>query len=330
MSGAGLLPHEIDISYYDPARDSWVAADVSVVDPVSGTIQVYVDHFSLWAPTAKPDLTIPITHPLGANATVTTSPHWYDSSWFGNFYATNGSDWAYHGTHGWLYVQSDGGNGYWIYDGALSDWLWVSSGVYQAGSSHYFFSTKRNSWIWHSPESITPRWFFDYSMQGWFSDDGRVRITAESAVSEGGSVAGEGDYPIGTVVTLKATPSQGYVFEDWSGTASSPFATFSFIVTDVASFKANFTKLPDTRINVAVSGTGFGQITGERQVSHGAMVSLGAAPDTGSIFKGWWENNTLVSREMTLTFTGSSSRNLEARFEKASVKELLELIIGGN
>jgi uncharacterized repeat protein (TIGR02543 family) len=49
---------------------------------------------------------------------------------------------------------------------------------------------------------------------------------------EGGTVTGEGTYPAGTVVDIDATPSEGYVFYNWTGDVADPMAASTTITMD--------------------------------------------------------------------------------------------------
>ncbi len=71
---------------------------------------------------------------------------------------------------------------------------------------------------------------------------GVYQIIAEANPEEGGTVSGGGGYPVGTECTLTATPNEGYTFVNWTENDSvvSTEATYSFIVTEAATYRANF------------------------------------------------------------------------------------------
>ena len=68
-------------------------------------------------------------------------------------------------------------------------------------------------------------------------------ISASANPSDGGSVSGGGSYAQGTNCTLTATPHSGYVFSNWTknGQQVSANASYTFTVTENASYVANFT-----------------------------------------------------------------------------------------
>ncbi len=71
-------------------------------------------------------------------------------------------------------------------------------------------------------------------------------ITATANPTEGGAVTGAGTYDHGATATLTATANTGYTFINWTknGTVVSTNPTYSFTVTESASYVANFEGLP--------------------------------------------------------------------------------------
>ncbi|MCL2165568.1 MAG: S-layer homology domain-containing protein, partial [Oscillospiraceae bacterium] len=67
-------------------------------------------------------------------------------------------------------------------------------------------------------------------------------------------------------------------------------------------------------ITITVSSGAGGTATGNGTFATGATVTLTAAPNTGYLFDGWYENNALVSSSPVYTFTVNVNRALEARF----------------
>jgi len=56
----------------------------------------------------------------------------------------------------------------------------------------------------------------------------------------GGAVTGAGTFPAGSRVTISATPSHGYNFVNWTGSATVNTASHTFTVNDNMNFTANF------------------------------------------------------------------------------------------
>ena len=67
-------------------------------------------------------------------------------------------------------------------------------------------------------------------------------ITATANPVEGGTVTGASSYLQGSTCTLTATPNTNYSFVNWTknGTLVSTNPTYSFTVTEAASYVANF------------------------------------------------------------------------------------------
>lgn len=140
-------------------------------------------------------------------------------------------------------------------------------------------------------------------------------ISATVTPSNSGTVAGGGYYNYGQICTLMATANTGYVFEKWTknGTQVSTETTYSFTVTESASYVAHF-QLQDYTINVSVNPSNGGSVTGGGSYNYGQSCTVCATAATGYTFTNWTENGTLVSTSVNYTFTVTSSRTLVANF----------------
>ena len=105
------------------------------------------------------------------------------------------------------------------------------------------------------------------SASGWseftnYIEDCSLHITATTNPAEGGTIIGAGTFDEGNTCTLVATPNEGYDFENWTneGNIVSNNTTYSFTVTEDASYVANFTSLinPDENNIVYVKPNGCG------------------------------------------------------------------------
>ena len=54
---------------------------------------------------------------------------WYVSPWFSAYYQT-GDWWIYHCTKGWMYPESDGAMGVWLFRPLDESWIWTRADVY--------------------------------------------------------------------------------------------------------------------------------------------------------------------------------------------------------
>ena len=140
-----------------------------------------------------------------------------------------------------------------------------------------------------------------------------------------GTVTGSGVYYAGEEVTLTATPAdEQSLFTGWyavnaDGTINlyseeselvfSPTSDLTLVAwftsAEVAQYVINTTAVPEVG----------GLVTGEGFYDEGATVTLTATANDGYTFIGWYENNTVITTEATLTFTAESNRNIEARFD---------------
>lgn len=81
-------------------------------------------------------------------------------------------------------------------------------------------------------------------------------ITVTSGNEEAGSVSGSGQYAFGSICTLSATSNEGYNFVNWTkdGEVVSTEAVYSFIVTEEATYVANFEEAITTQTIEFVAG----------------------------------------------------------------------------
>ena len=150
----------------------------------------------------------------------------------------------------------------------------------------------------------------------WFVDDFAITqetvqytITANSNNNSWGTVSGGGTYNAGATCTLVATPASGYQFESWkkNGSVVSTNATYSFTVTENATYTAYFSVVPVTyyTITTNVSPSGAGTVSGGGTYPEGASVTLTATANSGYTFDHWNDGNTQNPR--TITVTGNAT-----------------------
>ena len=145
-------------------------------------------------------------------------------------------------------------------------------------------------------------------------------ITATANPTNGGTVTGAGSYPSGSTATLKAIANTGYIFTNWTkdGSVVSTDATYSFTVSENASYVANFTVAPQYAITVTANPTEGGTVTGAGNYYQGTSVTLTATANTGYAFVNWTKNGAQVSTNPTYTFTVTGAGNYVANFETVS------------
>jgi hypothetical protein len=88
--------------------------------------------------------------------------HWLESSWLGWFNDLH-FPWIYHTEHKWMYAAETGGDWTSLWDIGMG-WLLTHRDsypvVYQSSSGH---------WLFYSPGTHSPRWFYDYSTGLWIT-----------------------------------------------------------------------------------------------------------------------------------------------------------------
>ena len=141
-----------------------------------------------------------------------------------------------------------------------------------------------------------------------------VAVTVSASPDIGGTADGTGDYGLGGIASMLATPNAGYVFAYWSegGKVVSSSPSYGFTVTTARSLVANF--IPTFTIDASV-GTGIGgTIIGAGDYGAGTSVNLTAAPDPGYVFANWTENGNVVSTSSSYAFTADGVHSLVANF----------------
>ena len=152
-------------------------------------------------------------------------------------------------------------------------------------------------------------------LEAYFVQDGYNEV-AVSVYPEGtGSVEGAGIYEENANVTLKALPSYGYVFLNWTENAEivSTESEYSFVVTTDRNLRANFV-LASYNVEITINPENAGVVTGADTYTHGDEVTLTATPNEGYKFLNWTENDEVVSTETEYVFTITEDKTLTAVF----------------
>ena len=141
-----------------------------------------------------------------------------------------------------------------------------------------------------------------------------VAVVASASPDIGGMADGAGDYGLGGIASLQATPNPGYIFVNWSegGKVVSSATSYGFTVTAARTLVANFVPIFTIDASVA-SGIG-GTIIGAGDYGSGANVNLSATADPGYIFESWTENGNVVSTSSSYAFTADAAHSLVANF----------------
>ena len=147
-------------------------------------------------------------------------------------------------------------------------------------------------------------------------------ISASASPSNGGTVSGGGTYTYGQSCTLTANHATGYTFVKWTknGTQVSTNASFTFPVTESASYVAHFqTNSYTISVSASPSSGGAPYVgntpgTTSGTYTYGQSCTVHANPNSDYTFTNWTENGSVVSTSVNYTFTVNDSRNLVAHY----------------
>ena len=131
----------------------------------------------------------------------------------------------------------------------------------------------------------------------------------------GGVLSGGRTYDYGSVATLNASASAGYIFTGWTegGTLVNSDSTYSFTVTQNRTLLANFI-LRTQMIFVTASPAEGGTVSGGGTYEYGNVLTLYTIPMNGYRFANWSENGSVISTSSTYSFTINSDRALVANY----------------
>ena len=174
---------------------------------------------------------------------------------------------------------------------------WTKNGVVVSTNAVYSFTvTEAGSYVAH----------FNHN---------DCHITATANPTAGGSITGAGTYAYGTNCTLTATANAGYTFVRWTkdGVQVSTSASFSFVVTEDASYVAHFS-LNQHFITVTADPNEGGTVSGGGAYQYGESCTVTAFAHTGYHFVNWTKNGVQVSTDPSYTFTVTEDATLVGHF----------------
>lgn len=171
------------------------------------------------------------------------------------------------------------------------------SGVYTEGTVVEVIATPFGNAIfngWDDGNADNPRYVTmsqDLTLTALFSLPSSYTILVETPDAMMGSVYGSGTYFVNTVITIGATPNEGYHFTGWDdGNADNPR---SVTVTGDAVFTASFSENPVPTYTVTVyyeESQGF--VLGAGNYVEGSTATLAAIAADGYVFVKWSDNTT--------------------------------------
>ncbi len=136
-----------------------------------------------------------------------------------------------------------------------------------------------------------------------------------------GIVSGADTYTFNATVNLTASPKTGYKFLGWleGDKVVSENLTYSF---NMPSHNINLTTKYDLQeFNTRVDNNpSFGTVVGEGMYKYLENVALSVTPNTGYIFDGWYEGNTLVCSTQQYSFKMPNyDLQLSTRYKKQKI-----------
>ncbi|MFL2610974.1 MAG: InlB B-repeat-containing protein [Flavobacteriaceae bacterium] len=167
---------------------------------------------------------------------------------------------------------------------------------------------------------ITLLWIFVFSCSKGDSESPNqieptpvVTYDVSISSSEGGSVnTKSGTYNAGTVLTITATPNDGYEFISWTGSNETSMEIM-IVVNSNIQLTANFQLILIPEFTVTtIAGEG-GLVSQGGTFPSGSVFSVVATPSEGYKFTGWTGSSETSN---VLTITISSDINLTANFSK--------------
>jgi uncharacterized repeat protein (TIGR02543 family) len=145
-------------------------------------------------------------------------------------------------------------------------------------------------------------------------------LTTTATPTAGGSISRSPSattYAAGTVVTLTATPADGYVFTGWSGDASGTAGSVSVTMSTNRSVTANFALAYTLTTNAAptAGGTVSRNVTAASYTS-GTSVTLTATAASGYVFTGWSGDASGTATSVTVNM--NANKTVTANFALAT------------
>ena len=127
---------------------------------------------------------------------------------------------------------------------------------------------------------------------------GSYTVTVKASPREGGKAAGTGAYEQGTRANLVAVANPGYRFTGWVKNGGDVVSKSSSYTTEPIGADTNYTaqfKHESCVVKVVSNDSDGGKVSGGGKVSYGGNTTIKAEPASGYEFKGWSENDTIIS-----------------------------------
>ncbi|WP_051227817.1 InlB B-repeat-containing protein [Gillisia sp. JM1] len=143
-------------------------------------------------------------------------------------------------------------------------------------------------------------------------------VTLSASPEAGGTLIGAGTFVDGSLVTVAATPNEGFTFTNWTEgeTVVSTSSSYQFEMDGNIALVANFDEvvLGNFRINLSSSPIAGGTTNGSGQFTENSTVTVSALPNPGYVFVNWTEGETIASTSSSYQFVLTGNRTLVANY----------------
>lgn len=140
-------------------------------------------------------------------------------------------------------------------------------------------------------------------------------ITTSTSPAGVGSASGGGTYNYGASATVTAATATGYRFVNWTegGTVVSTASSYTFTVNSNRSLLANYS-INTYSVTTSSSPAAGGSTSGAGTYNHGTQATVTATPSAGYLFVNWTESGSIVSTNVSYSFTVTGARILVANY----------------
>ncbi len=114
---------------------------------------------------------------------------------------------------------------------------------------------------------------------------------------------------------IEAIPGESSTFIKWSGDIKSEKNPMELVIKDDYEIFSEF-EFKMFSVDVVVDPVEAGTVTGIGKYSRGENVTLNATVNHGWEFKGWFQNGSMISQNLTFSMVVNSDVALDAKFEK--------------
>ena len=148
-------------------------------------------------------------------------------------------------------------------------------------------------------------------------------LTTSAAPLTSGTVFGDGSYPYGSAVEVRAAANAGYGLASWSGACASvgPLTNPCTVTMDGdKSVTANFS-LPGFTLTTSYNPPAGGTISASGRYASGTIAGVVASPNAGYILTGWTGtgSGTCSGTALTCAVTMNGAKTVTANFSRAYI-----------